>query len=278
MRAPVPALTAAFGTEIRCSQDADGTREPYPYPESMNRDCSAVTASLKRVLKKKRLSYRELGARLRLSESGVKKMMTAPDLSLTRLVQICAAIGVEPLDLMEDAWRASPAPFSFSPAQEKFLVDNPACAACLLALIDEGFETAAVERRYQLDRTSMRLYLKQLEKHRFLERSEGGARSLLGPVEWMRSRLGNALTLPSLERAREAAPASRCLRTGRVRLTARHLDDLNEEILDLLLRYAVIARQDELYVADAQLIDTWVIAATARQQLSDVLSIPRRTR
>lgn len=33
----------------------------------------AVTASLKRALKKRRISYRELGKRLRLSESGVKK-------------------------------------------------------------------------------------------------------------------------------------------------------------------------------------------------------------
>lgn len=241
---------------------------------------AAVTSSLKRALKKRRISYRELGRRLRLSESGVKKMMTAPDLSLGRLAEICSAVQIDLVDLLEGALRVPPTPFSFSPAQEKFLADHAADAAFLTALITAGFDTREVERRYHLDGTSMRVYLKRLEKHRFLERTEGGgARSLLGSIEYMRgAALSKGLTIPSLERALAAAPADRCLRTGRVRLSAGNLEKMNREILDLLLRYAVVARQDELHVRDDQLVDVWVIAATARQHLSEVLTIPRRTR
>ena len=240
---------------------------------------AAVTSSLKRALKKKRVSYRELGKRLRMSESGIKKMMTAPDLSLGRLAQICSALEVDLLDLLEGALRAPPAPFSFSPAQEKFLAADPDAAAFLTALITANFDTGEVERRYKLDRTSMKVYLKQLEKHRFVARTDGGgARSLLGPVEYMRSAMAKNLTVPSLERALAAAPADRCVRTGRTRLTAENLGKLNQELLDLLLRYAVIARQDELHARDDRLIDVWVIAATARQHLSEVLSVPRRIR
>lgn len=244
----------------------------------MRYQSSVVTANLKRILKKKRVSYRELGKRLRLSESGVKKLMRAPDLSLTRLVEICAAVQVDLLDLLEVAWRSPPTPFSFSPAQEKFLASNPDDAAFLTALVTANFDTAEVQRRYDLDRSSMQLYLKRLEKHRFVERTDGGgARSLLGSIDYMRSAMARNLTLPSLERALAGAPDRRCLRTGRVRLTAGHLDELNKAILDLLLRFAVIARQDELQVRDDQLIDIWVIAATARQHLSEVLAVPRLT-
>jgi DNA-binding Xre family transcriptional regulator len=241
---------------------------------------AAVTTSLKRALKKKRISYRELGRRLHLSESGVKKMMTAPDVSLGRLSEICSAVEIDLVDLLEGALRAPPARFSFSAAQEKFLADNPGDAAFLTALITASFDTAEVERRYHLDRTSMKVYLRRLEKRRFVERTDGGgARSLLGSVEYVRSAgLSRDLTVPSLEHALAAAPADRCIRTGRVRLTAESLDKLNKEILDLLLRWAVIARQEELHARDDRLIDVWVIAATARQHLSDVLTIPRRTR
>ncbi len=240
---------------------------------------AAVTVSLKRALKKRRISYRELGKRLRLSESGVKKMMTAPDLSLDRLAAICAAVPLDLADLLDGALRAPPAPQTFSPAQEKFLAGNPNDAAFFTAHKTASFDTAEVERRFRLDRTSMRIYLARLEKHGFIERTEGGgARSRLGPLEYVRGAGTRDTRLASLKHALAAAPADRCVRTGRVRLTAENLARFNKDILDLLLRYAVIARRDELEVRDDQLVDVWVIAATARQHLSEVLAIPRRTR
>jgi DNA-binding Xre family transcriptional regulator len=239
---------------------------------------AAVAASLKRVLKKKRVSYRDLARRLHLSESGVKKMMTAPDLSLGRLAAICGALQVDLVDLLESALRSPPARISFTAAQEKYLADHRDDAAYLTALIDAAFDTAEVERRFGLDRRSTRIYLKRLEKQRFIERTEAGARSLLGSLEYLQSALASHLTVPSLERAMAAPRTDRCLRTGRVRLTAGSLEKLNQEILDLLLRYSIVARRDELQTRDQDLLDVWVIAGSARQQLSEVLAVPRQTR
>lgn len=243
------------------------------------RTAAAVASTLKRVLKKKGVSYRELGRRLRLSESGVKKMMTASDLSLGRLAGICAALQIDLVDLLDGALRSPPTPSSFSAAQEKYLADHPHDAAYMAALINAGFDAVAVERRFGLDRASTRRYLERLERQRFLERTDGGGvRSLVGSVEYLRSALGTQLTVPSLEHALAAAPGDRCLRTGRVRLTADSLARFNDDIRDLLLRYAVVARRDELQVRDDDLMDVWVIAGTARQHLSDVLAVPRQTR
>jgi DNA-binding Xre family transcriptional regulator len=243
------------------------------------RTTSAVAASLKRILKKKRVSYRELGRRLRLSESGVKKMMTAPDLSLGRLAAICAAVQIDLLDLLEVALRSPPTRSSFTPAQEKYLAAHPDDAAYLTALITAGFDTAEVERRFDLDPRSTRVYLKRLERQRFVERTDdGGARSVAGSLEYMKSSLSRELTVPSLERAMASPPADRTLRTGRVRLTAASLANLDREMLDLLLRYAVVARRDELQGRPQDLIDVWVIAGSARQHLSEVLAVPRQTR
>jgi len=198
---------------------------------------------------------------------------------LGRLAEICAALQVDLVDLIDGALRTPPSPSSFSAAQEKYLADHPEDAVYMTALIDARFDTLAVERRYGLDRASTRAYLKRLERQRFLERNgDGGVRSLVGSLEYLRSALGTQLTVPSLERALAAAPGDRCLRTGRVRLTAGSLARFNDEMRDLLLRYAVVARRDELQARDQDLIDVWVIAGTSRQQLSDVLKVPRQAR
>jgi DNA-binding Xre family transcriptional regulator len=240
---------------------------------------AAVATSLKRILKKKGVSYRQLGRRLRLSESGVKKMMTAPDLSLGRLADVCAALQIDLVDLLDGALRSPPRPTSFSAAQETYLAGHPDDAAYLIALINCGFDTAEVERRFGLDGTSTRIYLRRLERQRFIERTDDGrVRSLVGSVEYLRSAVGARLTIPSLERALAAAPDDRCMRTGRVRLTAASLTRFNDELRELLLRYAVVARRDELQVRDQDLIDIWVIAGTARQQLSEVLVVPKQAR
>lgn len=243
------------------------------------RTAAAVASTLKRVLKKKGVSYRDLGRRLRLSESGVKKMMTAPDLSLGRLADICAALQIDLVDLLDGALRTPPSPTSFTAAQEKYLADHPEDGAYLFALINCAFDSDEVERRFHLDRPSTRVYLKRLERQRFLERDDGGrVRSLVGSANYLRSSLGLRLCVPSIEHALAAAPGDRSVRTGQVRMTADSLARFNDEIRDLLLRYATVARRDELQVRDQDLIDVWVVAGTARQKLSDVLQVPRQTR
>src|SRR6185436_12873071 len=157
---------------------------------------------------------------------------------------------IDLVDLVDGALRTPPSPTSFTAAQEKYLADHPEDGAYLFALINCAFDS-----------------------------DDGGrVRSLVGSANYLRSSLGLRLCVPSIEHALAAAPGDRSVRTGQVRMTADSLARFNDEIRDLLLRYATVARRDELQVRDQDLIDVWVVAGTARQKLSDVLQVTRQTR
>ncbi len=57
---------------------------------------------LKRTLKERGLTYRQLGKGIGLSESGVKKIFLARDGSFQRLAEICRYVGLSLSEIVED--------------------------------------------------------------------------------------------------------------------------------------------------------------------------------
>ena len=60
----------------------------------------AVTA-LKTILKERKITYRELGEGIGLTESGVKKAFAARDGSFQRLIEICRFVGVSIVEILD---------------------------------------------------------------------------------------------------------------------------------------------------------------------------------
>lgn len=71
------------------------------------------------------LTYKALGARLDLSESSIKRMFSQGDMSLSRLAQVCEAIGVALEDVLRQAADAVPRADRLTLAQESALVADP---------------------------------------------------------------------------------------------------------------------------------------------------------
>lgn len=76
-----------------------------------------VTQNLKRAIKDRGLTYRDIAQGVGLSESGVKKIFLAKDGSFQRLAQICRFIGFSVSELVEDS-RTLEVGFSESQQQE----------------------------------------------------------------------------------------------------------------------------------------------------------------
>lgn len=240
-------------------------------------DFAAVAAALKRALRKKNLSYRELGDAVGMSESGIKKIMSGDDVSLARLGAICRAIDVDLVELLSAAWSPPPAPVRFSAEQEAFLAAEPACHSFLEALLSYDFDVDAVMRDFELDRRSADHYVDRLEENELVRvTAEGRVKPAFADSGWLRYRAPDSEDkIVAALRAALAGPRERrCVRNGRVRLTAKHLEELERELLDLLLRYQAIGTRDELHVDPENLVSVWVLAATARQELREVLRIP----
>jgi len=122
------------------------------------------------------LTYRELAARVGMSESSIKRLFSQGDMSLARLEQFCEAAGVPLHDVMQEALQAAPAIDELTLEQERSLVADPVLllvAVCCLGHwgFEQIVETYAVDAApcvaalVRLDRLGL-IELKPLNRYR----------------------------------------------------------------------------------------------------------------
>ena len=88
-------------------------------------DFAAVMRAIKTILKVKKMTYRDLAEILEMSESGVKKILSAKDGSFGRVLQMCRALDVSLDDLIAEAADVGPHVVRFTPEQMAFFENNP---------------------------------------------------------------------------------------------------------------------------------------------------------
>ena len=78
-----------------------------------SRETVLLITTLKKILKLKGLTYRDLALRLELSESSVKRLFSSHRWQLDRIEAVCRALDMSIFDLaeqfMEERYRRSPA-------------------------------------------------------------------------------------------------------------------------------------------------------------------------
>jgi len=71
------------------------------------------------------VTYKTLAQRLGMSESSIKRVFSQGDMSLSRLAQVCKAVGVALEDVLRQAADAVPQADTLTLAQERSLVQDP---------------------------------------------------------------------------------------------------------------------------------------------------------
>ncbi|WP_407352481.1 helix-turn-helix domain-containing protein [Luteimonas sp. R10] len=92
--------------------------------------------ALKRCLRAQGLTYRELAARLRLSEAAVKRMFSLRAMSLQRLEQVCDALDIGLAELSAEAGRGRSAMAELDEAQERALANDPRLLLALFLTVN----------------------------------------------------------------------------------------------------------------------------------------------
>jgi len=92
--------------------------------------------NLKRELKRQGISYADLAKLLGIAESTVKKILAKGNFTLERLDQICDALNVELLDLVENVNEEVTRLSQFTVSQEQRLVDDPVLLVLAYAAIN----------------------------------------------------------------------------------------------------------------------------------------------
>ena len=90
------------------------------------RESTLLVAALKRCLKLRNLTYKDLALSMNLSESSVKRLFSSNRLSLQRFEQVCEIVGLSIFDVSKIAREEDPIqePHMLSPEQEQALADD----------------------------------------------------------------------------------------------------------------------------------------------------------
>src|SRR5688572_1073045 len=111
------------------------------------RQSSLLVHTLKRYLKLKGVTYKELARKLGQSESNIKRTFSQEALSLKGLEAICEAMGIELLELARMSRPVQETAESFTKAQEEILAKAPELFA-FFYLILSGLSVPEITRRY----------------------------------------------------------------------------------------------------------------------------------
>ena len=136
----------------------------------------AIMQALRSEMRAAGITYKQLAQRLAMSESSMKRVFSQGDMSLSRLAQVCKAVGVAMEDVLRQAADAVPQADTLTLAQERSLIEDPelllVAICCLghwsLAQIVETYrlsEAQCIVLLVKLDRLAL-IELKPLNRYR----------------------------------------------------------------------------------------------------------------
>jgi transcriptional regulator with XRE-family HTH domain len=146
-------------------------------------ESAAIIQVLKRSLKTRGLTYRDVAKRIGLSEASVKRVFSEETFTLARLESICAAIGMSMTELVRVAGEANEESSKFlTLEQEQLLADDPKLLACFYLLLN-GRSSAEVIERMNLNERELRRFYVRLDDAKLVElQPRLRVRMRVGPV------------------------------------------------------------------------------------------------
>lgn len=134
---------------------------------------SSIRDDLKRVLKSRKVNYGHLASQIGVSESGVKKMLNAEDLSFNKICRLLATAGISVADFFKLLDEADPPEKSLTPKQEEYFIKNPNAYYFFHQLLELDLDWKKLRARQGLTQKSVEGYLLSLDKIGVIELHPG---------------------------------------------------------------------------------------------------------
>ncbi|NRA65368.1 MAG: helix-turn-helix transcriptional regulator [Pseudobacteriovorax sp.] len=127
-------------------------------------DFGLLTANIKKIVKNRHLTYRQLADKIGISESGLKKILNGQDASFGRLIDICRALAVPLSELltMEKEWQ--PHSITFTEKQQELLLDDELALKVFFLAGYDDLCVEGIERYLNLTRTTLYSVLRKLDE------------------------------------------------------------------------------------------------------------------
>lgn len=180
------ALTAEAMDRLARAGNHAAAREPEAEANEGDTNVSESTAIievLKRSLKTRGLTYRDLAKKVGLSEASIKRVFSEETFTLQRLETICSAIGISVTELVRIAADTREARSQYlTLEQEQLLAGDSRLLACFYLLLN-GRSSAEIQSRMALTERELRVLYVKLDTARLVEvQPKLKARLRVGPV------------------------------------------------------------------------------------------------
>lgn len=229
---------------------------------------------IKQGLKSRGMTYSELAQGLKMSESGVKKMLNAKDISFRRVLKICDVLGVLPSQLFLISEKSSIPTVKLTPVQEAALLKDRTLLAVYWLMTVERRSQSEIETRLDLPSARLRQYLIRLRKLHLIEERTGVFRPLqLGKFKWpddlkltaLLNREWSKLTLDrALSRKKDGTH-----RLIAVRLSQDAYDLLRKRLWEALDEAVQTSEREEMTLPARQLHNVTAVIASVKQGIFD---------
>lgn len=146
-------------------------------------ETAAIIEALKRSLKRRGLTYRDLAKKVGLSEASVKRVFASKSFTLQRLESICAAVGISVGELVRTASTLQdPNSHHLTLEQEELLASDRRLLACFYLLLN-NHGSAEILTKMQLSERELRALYVKLDAAKLIDLQPGlRARLRTAPV------------------------------------------------------------------------------------------------
>lgn len=261
---------------------------PGGYPFGMtNVRAPAVLAVLKRAIAHRGLRYRELAEAIGLSESGLKKAMTAEDFSLDRLAAICDVIEVDVVDILSEA--SDPPGHDFEPDEQQIaaLRERPDRLVFLWALVDTHGDVKAARDLLGVGVRDARRHLAALSRLGLLEMGDEVVHLRVSRrTEWkLPAELGRSVMAPLQDKllantreAIEGGEGALCeLGLASTRCTPATAREMRTRMRALLTELQARANRERVLRAPSDLVALGAMTVIGPYTLRDAYDVHRRS-
>lgn len=213
-----------------------------------------IVGAIKKILKAKKISYLDLGVEIGMSESGVKKMLTGKDLSVSRLGQISEVIGLSLTDLFSLVHEETIKRVILTPKQEAALSKNALLLRVFWRLTIEDSSLDDIRQKERVDEKTLNMLLLKLENLDLIRRRKSGAvyPAQRGPYQWT----GGGEFLKSLNREWSNSTLRKSLsnelgekalhRLSYFRLSAKNQSELRSKLNEIVDEFGRRSQRDKL--------------------------------
>ena len=231
----------------------------------------SVVSTLKKILKVKKITYKSLADELGMSESGVKKLLTSKDISLTRVEQITRIIGLSLADLFQIASEEEVKNVKLSPKQESALFENNMLFRVYWFLAVEEKTLDAIKKSEKLTADQLQRNLMKLENLDLIKIGKNNRVASVhkGLFRWasdgpLVKKLNNEWSENTLKKVLTAKSGSENLhRLSYLRLSEKSKNQFYERLNELVNEFARLSQREKNRYADRDLTAVSSLIAVA---------------